>query len=62
MYSQPWSPHAFDDRNGAGVAHGEALARDAAEVALALDRAVQHGVADDDRVFGNDPGFPAGAR
>jgi hypothetical protein len=27
---------AFDNSNGAGVAHGKALARDAAEVALAL--------------------------
>ena len=31
MYSQPWSPDALDDRRGAGVAHAEALARDAAE-------------------------------
>jgi hypothetical protein len=43
---------ALDDRDGAGVAHGEALAGDAAEVALALDRAVEHGVADDDRLVG----------
>jgi hypothetical protein len=42
---------AFDHRDGARVAHGKALARDAAEVALALDGAVQHGVADDDRVL-----------
>jgi hypothetical protein len=27
---------AFDDGNGTGVAHGKALARDAAEIALAL--------------------------
>ena len=47
---------ALDDRDGAGVAHREALAGDAAEVALALGRAVKHGVADDDRVFGHDAG------
>jgi hypothetical protein len=51
---------AFDNRDGAGVAHGKALARDAAEIAFALDRAVKHGVADDDRVFGNDPEFSGG--
>ena len=39
---------AFDDRDGAGIADREALAGDAGEVALALDRAVEHGVADDD--------------
>ncbi len=39
---------AFDDRRRAGIAHAEALAGDAAEVRLALDRAVHHGVADDD--------------
>ena len=46
---------AFDDRDGAGVAHGETLARDAAEIALAGDGAVQHRVADDDRVLGQQP-------
>src|SRR6185436_2418082 len=45
---------AFHHRDGAGIAHGEALARDAAEIALALDRAVHHGVADDDRLLGHD--------
>jgi hypothetical protein len=39
---------AFDHRDGARVAHGEALAGDAAEIGLAGDRAVEHGVADDD--------------
>src|SRR5262245_9173478 len=39
----------FDHRDGARVTHCEALAGDAAEIALALDGAVQHGVADDDR-------------
>ena len=42
---------ALDDGDGAGVAHGEALAGDAAEVALAGDGAVEDGVADDDRLF-----------
>src|SRR6185295_10089725 len=47
---------AFHHRDGAGVAHREALAGDAAEIALALDRAVQHRVADDDRLLGHDAG------
>src|SRR5262249_9147962 len=34
----------------------EPLAGDAAEVTLALDGTVEHGVADDDRLFGHDPG------
>ena len=42
---------ALDHRDGAGVAHGEALARDAAEIGLARDRAVHHRVADDDGVL-----------
>src|SRR5262249_22062922 len=42
---------ALDDRDGAGIAHREALAGDAAEVAFALDCAVEHRVADDDRLF-----------
>ena len=45
---------AFDHRDGAGIAHREALARDAAEIAFALDRAVQHGVADDDGFLGDE--------
>ena len=45
---------AFDHRDGAGIAHGEAFAGDAAEIAFALDRAVQHGVADDDRLLRHD--------
>ena len=39
---------ALDHRVRAGVAHREALARDAAEVRLARDRAVEHDVAGDD--------------
>ena len=45
---------AFDHGDGAGVAHGEALAGDAAEIALAGDGAVQHRVADDDRLLRHD--------
>src|SRR5690606_26487188 len=41
---------ALDHRDRARVAHREALARDAVEVGLAGDRAVEHGVADDDVV------------
>src|SRR5262249_22297278 len=40
---------ALNDCDGAGIADGEALAGDAAEVAFAVDRAVEDGVADDDR-------------
>ena len=47
---------ALDDGDGAGVADGEALAGDAAEVALAGDGAVEHGVADDDRLLRHDAG------
>jgi hypothetical protein len=47
--------HAFDDGDGAGVTHGEAFAGDAAEVGLALRRAIEHGVADDDGVLRHDP-------
>ena len=42
---------ALDHRDGAGIAHREALARDPAEIALALDRAVEHRIADDDRLL-----------
>src|SRR5690606_6176554 len=49
--------HAFHDRHGAGVTHGEALARNAAEVAFALDGTVEHRVADDDRLLGHDLRF-----
>ena len=52
---------AFDDGDRARIAHGEALAGDAAEVALALGRAVEHGVADDDRLLRDDLArLPAG--
>jgi hypothetical protein len=43
---------AFDDGDGAGVAHAEALAGDAAEEDLAGGGAVEHGVADDDVLLG----------
>ena len=39
---------ALDDGDRARVAHREALAGDALEIGFAADRAVQHGVADDD--------------
>ncbi len=45
---------ALDNDGGAGVAHGEALAGDAAEIAFAANGAVQHGVADDDGLFRHD--------
>src|SRR3546814_3909975 len=38
----------------ARVAHGKAFAGDAAEIALAGDRAIEHGVADDDRLRRHD--------
>src|SRR4029079_2494784 len=50
---------AFHHRHGAGVAHGKPLTGDAGEIRLTGDRAIEHGVADDDalvrpvgRVFG----------
>src|SRR3984893_14476727 len=48
---------AFDYGDRAGVAHREALAGDAAEIALTLDRAIHHGVADDDGFFRHDTGI-----
>src|SRR5262249_10854744 len=44
---------ALDHGDRAGVTYGKAFAGDAAEVALALDRAIHHGVADDDALFGH---------
>ncbi len=44
----------FDNRNGAGIAHREALARHAAEIAFAGDGAVKHRIADDDGFFRNE--------
>ena len=46
---------AFDHRDGAGIAHGETLAGYAAEIAFALDRAIHHGIADNDRFLRHDP-------
>ena len=48
---------AFDDGDGAGIAHGKSLAGDAAEITLAGNRAVEHGVADDDAFLGHDLAF-----
>ena len=45
---------AFDDGTRAAVAHGEPLARDAAQVRLAARRAVERHVADDDVLFGHE--------
>ena len=52
MYSQPWSPDALDHGRGARVAHGEALAGQAAEERAARGGAVEHGVADDHVLLG----------
>ena len=41
----------FDDGDGARVADGEAFAGNAAEIAFALDRAIEHGIADNDRLL-----------
>ena len=59
MYSQQWSP-APSITAIAGVAHRETFAGDAAEIAFALDRAVEHGVADDDRFLRHDAGVGGG--
>ena len=45
---------ALDDGVRAGVAHGEALAREAAEERAALGRAVEDGVADDHVLLGGE--------
>ena len=49
---------ALDNGERAAVAHGEPLARDAAEVRFAARRAVQRDVADDDVVLGNERRLP----
>ena len=43
---------AFDDGDGAGIAHREAFAGDAPEIALAGNGAVKHRIADDDVFIG----------
>ena len=45
---------AFDHRDRARVADREALAGDTTEIALAADRAIEHRIAHDDRVFRHD--------
>ena len=45
---------ALDHRNGARVAHRKTFASDAAEIDLAGNRAIEHGIADDDRLFRHD--------
>ena len=47
---------AFDNGDGARIAHGEPLASHAAEIALAGNRTVKHGIADDDAFLGHDGG------
>ncbi len=42
---------AFDHRQRARIAHGETFTRDAVEICLPRDRAIEHGVADDDVVL-----------
>ena len=46
--------HALDDRGGAGVAHAEPLADDAAHERLAAGGAVEHHVAGDDVLLGHE--------
>src|SRR5262245_42998184 len=46
---------ALDDRERARIANGEALARDAAEIAFSRNGAVEHGVADDNGILRDDP-------
>ena len=48
---------AFDHGDRAGIAYREALAGDAAEIAFTLDRAIHHGVADDDGFLRHDAGI-----
>ena len=60
MYSQPWSPTPSTTAWRAAVAHGEALAGDAAEEGLAAGRAVERDVADDDVLLGREASTPAG--
>src|SRR5207237_2411728 len=55
--SSAMTPRALNNRDRTRVAHREALAGDAAEIAFALDRAVHHGIADDDRLFRHDAGI-----
>ena len=47
---------AFDDRGGAGVADGKALAGDAVEEDLAAGGAIEHDVADEDVLLGQEAG------
>ena len=56
MYSQPWSPTPSTTALDARVAHGEALAGQAAEERPAAGGAVEHGVADDHVLLGAEAG------
>src|SRR4051812_32195513 len=46
--------NTLNDRRRAGVAHREALARDAIEVRLAASRTVQHDVSNENVLFGHE--------
>ena len=52
---------ALHHRDGAGIAHREAFPGNAAEISLAGNGAVQHGIARDDGVFRREPGPFGGA-
>src|SRR5207247_6092815 len=55
-------PGALDHGHGTGIAHGKPLAGYPAEIAFALDRAVEHCIADDDRLLRHDAGVASRAR
>src|SRR5690606_21409150 len=46
--------HTFDNRHRARVSHGKTLACHATEIALTFKRTIEHRIADDDGIFGND--------
>ena len=62
MYSQPWSPTPSTTAVGAAVANAEPLAGDAAQVNLAAGGAVEHDVAGDDVLFGQEGALAAADR
>ena len=55
-------PGALDHGDGTGIAHGKPLAGNAAEIAFAFDRTVEHCIADDDRLLRHDAGVGSRAR
>src|SRR5438105_8299847 len=52
---------ALDDGDSAGITHREALPGDAAEITFALDRAIEHRIADDDRFLRHNARVGGGA-